>query len=289
MEGSDGASSLAIVAIPSENDYVWKISSEKVPHLTLCFLGDQSSNPNIGKITDFVEHVADTSMHRFGLSVDHRGLLGDKDADVLFFEGHNIEYLERIRSYLLKDRNIAEAYASTEQYSTWTPHMTLGYPETPAKPDNRDYPGITWVNFDRIALWTGDYEGPTFRLNDDDGMAMSDQLEEFLEHFGVKGMKWGVRRNHSSESDSEDAKNAAEAAKKVRKHGTRSLTNKELQALVTRMNLEQQFTRLAPETKSKKAAKFAADILVSVGKEQARRLASDAATKQIAKFLATAR
>lgn len=30
----------AIVAIPEERDPVWKYSSEKVPHMTLLFLGE---------------------------------------------------------------------------------------------------------------------------------------------------------------------------------------------------------------------------------------------------------
>ena len=33
------SSNLVIVAIPDENDRVWKISSEKVPHLTVLVPG----------------------------------------------------------------------------------------------------------------------------------------------------------------------------------------------------------------------------------------------------------
>jgi hypothetical protein len=35
---------------------------------------------------------------------------------------------------------------------------------------------------------------------------MSEDAENFLEHFGVKGMKWGVRQNRSSASPSTNAK-----------------------------------------------------------------------------------
>lgn len=65
-----------------------------------------------------------------------------------------------------------------------------------------------------------------------------------LAHFGVKGMKWGVRRTTSMDVSSDDAR-AAEAARiKAGKSGTKALSNKELRALVDRMNLEQQFDRL---------------------------------------------
>ena len=78
-------------------------------------------------------------------------------------------------------------------------------------------------------------------------------MAETLQHFGVKGMKWGVRRKSTTPPKgffSQDAANAADARKKAREHGIISLTNKELQDLVTRMNLEQQFVRLQPQQRS---------------------------------------
>lgn len=190
-------SSYTIVAIPSQDDYVWKISSEKVPHLTILSLGDTLTNEQ--RTIDFLAHVVSTSLTRFGLMVDHRGVLGPQEADVLFFAKDScIKRLAEARANLLKNKDIFLAYSSSEQYPEWTPHLTLGYPTSPAKPDKRDYPGISWVNFDRIAFWTGDYEGPEFQLSDNmlpAPLAYSDMsLEEALAHFGVRGMKWGVRR-----------------------------------------------------------------------------------------------
>lgn len=196
MKDSD---SLTIVAIPDQNDPVWEISSEKVPHMTLLFLGDQSDNPNVGRMIEYTAH-ASSKLGRFGLSVDHRGLLGDHSADVLFFDDLLIDRIKNFRSNLLAQGDIFEAYCSTQQYPSWTPHLTLGYPKTPARPDKREYKGLHFVNFDRIAIWTGDYSGPEFRLDDNmmrGGVGMSD-MEEALSHFGVKGMKWGVRKDTGS-------------------------------------------------------------------------------------------
>lgn len=207
----------AIVAIPTEQDYVWKVSSEKVPHMTLLFLGEQGDNPNEAKMAEFLEHVAKTSLPRFGLSVDRRGTLGPDNADVLFFQTKGwqkkqIERLQNLRMTLLQDDDIAAAYNSVDQYPEWTPHLTLGYPETPAKEDKRDYPGFSWIEFDRLALWTSDSSGPEFVLEGDDmALAMNDavaeflahqgidveipndDVNEFLAHYGVPGMKWGRR------------------------------------------------------------------------------------------------
>jgi hypothetical protein len=97
---------------------------------------------------------------------------------------------------------------------------------------------------------------------------------EFLEHYGVLGMKWGVQNDRpstkvSTESKtsssgkakvkttggerhpaSADAMKVAGSKQKLKKSGTDSLSNKELQDLSTRMNLEVQVNRLNKETKS---------------------------------------
>lgn len=71
-------------------------------------------------------------------------------------------------------------------------------------------------------------------------------VEAFIAHFGVKGMKWGVRRGRSTSSGpvSDDAAKAHALKTQVKTSGTKSLNNDELQHLVTRMNLEQQYGRL---------------------------------------------
>ena len=286
-------SNLVIVAIPKQDDYVWKISSEKVPHLTLLNLGENFQNFPVAKVAAYLQHVAKTTMHRFGMSVDRRDTLGPNNADVLIFEKDWNRMLDDARSFLLKNDDIRTAYDSTAQFPEWIPHLTLGFPETPAKPDNREFPGISWVSFDRVALWTGDSEGPEFRLDEDSSWEtrMSDLGMEALAHFGVRGMRWGVRRSakqlHSGDSDAHpDHTNAANAQAKAKKGGTKALSNKELQDLITRMNLEKQYVAVVPQPKSRRilrsGAKFTGDILLSVGKSQIIKLATDQSGKLVA-------
>lgn len=185
---------IVIVAIPAEDDPVWKVSSEKVPHLTLCFLKGPFENEENTIL--FVEHVVSTSLSRFGLSVDRRGTLGADDADVLFFDkSYGGKELLAFRAFLLANKDIYQAYKKAEQYPIWTPHLTLGYPETPANemPEH----GIHWINFDRVAVWTSDFDGPEFVLdrNDDfaDGAAWS--FKDSSAFFAHKFKESSVKRD----------------------------------------------------------------------------------------------
>lgn len=81
-------------------------------------------------------------------------------------------------------------------------------------------------------------------------------VDTVLEHHGVKGMKWGVRKRRAM------AKTHAQQGKK-NKHPSH-FSDEELKALVARMKLEQDYHNLTkkPDTKGKK---FAQDMLVMTG------------------------
>lgn len=260
-------SGVVIVAIPNEDDLVWKISSEKIPHLTLLYLGENSSDIDINEISSFLDHATSTTLFRFGLDVDRRGTLGSESADVLFFsEGWEAKEIKQFRHNLLQNREIQKAYASTDQFSTWTPHLTLGYPENPANPNPNDY-GVSWVRFDRIALWVGNYEGPEFTLKTRTDMAevsMSDVVNDVLKHYGKKGMRWGVRNAPTTTGPvSSDAKTASKAKAKAQTKGVKALSNQELRDLNQRLQLEQTYSNLNPTTVTK-GQRFVGQHLKSV-------------------------
>jgi len=79
------------------------------------------------------------------------------------------------------------------------------------------------------------------------GPRAGSSVDDVLEHYGVRGMRWGKRKKSSggtSSKSTSDAKNVASSRSKVKTGGTKTLTTPELQALVTRMNLEQQYSNL---------------------------------------------
>ena len=109
-------------------------------------------------------------------------------------------------------------------------------------------------------------------------------VDDVLSHYGKKGMKWGVVTNkikpdRSVPKDvvlketpgklvktaggqfhpaSEDARVAAAGRQMIKKSSIDVLSNKELQAVVTRMNLEQQYSNLKknPRSNADHAKKF---------------------------------
>lgn len=128
----------------------------------------------------------------------------------------------------------------------------------------------------------------------------SDAVKNVLAHHGVRGMRWGVRRGRGSGGSaprktstpkppkSEDASKAHKSASSAKSHGTDHLSNHELQHLVNRMNLEQQYSRLSSTSKASRVSagkKFTKEILGNVAKQQVTKLANEGATKLIAKTL----
>lgn len=130
-----------------------------------------------------------------------------------------------------------------------------------------------------------------------------DTTDKVLEHHGVKGMKWGQRKRsggsglHSKSMSeirktktSEDSSKATQTHEKIKVAGTKSVSNAELQHLVNRMNLEQQFSRLSESTKQVSAGKKFANSLLKgskdIGKQTAKTVVAGVLAKQVAKALA---
>lgn len=68
-----------------------------------------------------------------------------------------------------------------------------------------------------------------------------EDAKAFIEHFGVRGMKWGVRKR-STITPSSDYKKTAH----LRNRHPAELSNKQIQKINERINLEQNYRRLNP-------------------------------------------
>jgi hypothetical protein len=95
-------------------------------------------------------------------------------------------------------------------------------------------------------------------------MSFADSGRDWLEHFGVKGMKWGVRRGQSTggRHSGTPVKPSADAQRhhtNLGKHKAQ-LSDVELRELVNRLNTEQQLSRLTGEGRT-----AAQKVLATVG------------------------
>lgn len=104
-------------------------------------------------------------------------------------------------------------------------------------------------------------------------------IDEFLEHYGVRGMHWGVRRSKTQLSKgSEDYERSREITSKGKTEGRHTLSNAEIRAALERINLEQQYSRA---TQKPGVRKFVSDMMANIGKEQVKNVAKKGTTKAV--------
>lgn len=71
--------------------------------------------------------------------------------------------------------------------------------------------------------------------------------DDFLAHYGVKGMKWGVRKDRVKKPRSKRPKSSEhEESRRIKKKKLSEMTNEEIATLTRRLQLESQYNRLNP-------------------------------------------
>ena len=81
-----------------------------------------------------------------------------------------------------------------------------------------------------------------------------DNADDVLAHFGVKGMKWGVRKQRVTKGSSKSSKKSDVHEDYQHAHSrvsNKKLSNKELQRRVNRLNLEKQYGELTAKKQGK--------------------------------------
>lgn len=93
---------------------------------------------------------------------------------------------------------------------------------------------------------------------------MKDNVDDLLEHHGIKGQRWGIRNKKTVKPSSSDHRKITD----LRKRPAHQLTNKQLKSINERKNLEQNFHRLNPTKVKKGLATVGALLAVAkIGQE----------------------
>ena len=95
--------------------------------------------------------------------------------------------------------------------------------------------------------------------------------DSVVEHHGVLGMRWGVRRKKNPDGTFRSAEHVQSRALMAK--GVRNLSNKEIASLNARLNLERELHRLNPSAQ-KEGRKFVDDLVKKSGEKLSGALAS---------------
>lgn len=105
-----------------------------------------------------------------------------------------------------------------------------------------------------------------------------------LNHFGIKGMKWGVRKGSSKTNSPIKTSSDHNTAERLKTKNIKSLSNSELRELNNRLQLERQYKELN-KTQTNKGKKIVTDILTNSAKQVASVYVTKYMTKGIDRLL----
>lgn len=96
-----------------------------------------------------------------------------------------------------------------------------------------------------------------------ESVQMNEEVEDFIAHYGVKGMRWGVRKSRTSSpvERSEDSSRAQALLTRPRA----SMSNKELRDLNERLQLEKTYSELTKQTTTLARGQRIAKEIIAVG------------------------
>lgn len=270
--GSVMNTTTAIMALPAPLDGIRLVGDEE-KHATLLFFGETSTLPDGAKdvLTESVK-MATSMLFPFSEAIRDVSRLGSENppALVAMLTDRN---LSQIRNLFMMNPSVQGYLDNVQQHPSFTPHVTLGHPDFSEEVILRTLAKQLFrVNFDRLAVWWNDerIEYPLAEMVEGDTMAMSEAVNKFLAHHGIKGQKWGVRRpvgssglvsrvvgkKASSEPVSTGLKPRTGSAdqiaqdriqKKIDTNGIHSLSNTELQSYTRRLQLEKDVNKALSE------------------------------------------
>lgn len=113
-------------------------------------------------------------------------------------------------------------------------------------------------------------------------------MDNTLQHWGIKGMKWGIRRYQNKDGSLTPAGKKRYSDSSTSANDTSSLTDDELRKKINRLQLEKQYRDLMKPAEQKKrnaGKEFVQDVLKNSGKNIATQLATYALGEAVNKYI----
>lgn len=108
--------------------------------------------------------------------------------------------------------------------------------------------------------------------------------DDFIQHYGVKGMKWGVRRKKGGVEKSSKPKSKSSSERKAE---VQSMSDTELRSKINRLQMEKQYLDLtAPKTS--KGKNEVQKILLNTAKQELTKVAARQTAKLVQDALKSA-
>ena len=143
---------VCVVLLPESSSSIHDASSEDAAHMTTVWLGT-TDNVTPEERYDIVEQLRSYAVEATPITipVEEVATLGEEGAEVVLMEPSDSAIAFR-EGLIAEGSPIWAEWSSVEQFPNWIQHVTLGYPESPAKGEFLE----DSITFDRIALWYGD-------------------------------------------------------------------------------------------------------------------------------------
>lgn len=153
----DASTATVVVALPAADDPVHGIGDEQ-KHATIVFLGKDLPADEVAAVKSAVaDYVADGDLAAFTEQVTGVESLGEDGARVWVIDSE--DGLADIHDDLVAHPAIAALRAKTDQFPSYKPHVTVGYPaEGSTSLDDsteKAAAGVDSIRFDRLAVWSG--------------------------------------------------------------------------------------------------------------------------------------
>lgn len=291
---SDMSTSVAIMALPRAMDPIRLVGDEE-KHATVLYFGDMGTLPDDAKseILTTMSLIAKMVSPFSERIVDLKRLGSDTPpALVAMLDGQN---LKSIYGMLQVNPKLRDYLTNAQQYPSYTPHVTLGYPDYAGEEELRkSATQLNRISFDRLALWWGDERieislSSLYAESQDEAAWTEDLVNNFLAHYGRRGMKWGQHIFTSSKKAMGGSSEDASAARKVLSKPAHSVSSADIQVALNRMRLEQQFrdmqASLIPPSRAQRVGQFVSKLLTDVGREQTTRVAKAASAVAVERAL----